>query len=133
MGKRAGGRNAVSTATTVLAVDQNPRNLELLVQILGSAGYQVRTAGSLEEFDDGLAAIGEIGLTLIDLTGFDSHIWERCEKLRAREVPFLILSTRHSTALQQASLAHGAQRVVVKPLAIRELLALMHGYGRSNK
>ncbi|RMF90252.1 MAG: DNA-binding response regulator [Nitrospinota bacterium] len=109
----------------ILAVDRNRRNLELLTQFLTREGYQVQGVASAEELDQVLAASTQIDLALIDLAGFDRSIWERCEQLRRREIPFLILSPRQSLALQQESLAHGARGVLVKPLAVRELLGIM--------
>ena len=109
----------------ILTVDHNHRNLELLSQFLGREGYQTRPAATLEEFDQALAAISDIGLALVDIAGFDRTIWERCEGLRHHKVPFLVLSPRHSAALQQASLTHGAHGVLIKPLIVKELLGLI--------
>jgi DNA-binding response OmpR family regulator len=109
----------------ILAVDRNHRNLELLGQFLGRAGYQTRTAATLEEFDELLAAGNDIGLALVDIAGFDRNIWERCEGLRHHKIPFLVLSPKHSVAIQQASLTHGARGVLIKPLIVRELLGLI--------
>jgi len=61
----------------------------------------------------------------VDIAGFDRSIWERCERLRAADIPFIIISPRQSAAIQEAVLAHGARGVLVKPLAVKELLALV--------
>jgi DNA-binding response OmpR family regulator len=109
----------------ILAVNRNQRNLELLRQFLGTAGYQLSPAASPEAFDRALASSEVIGLTLVDIAGFDLRIWDRCEGLRARRIPFLVLSPHQSAALQQTSLSHGAHGVLVKPLVMQELLGLM--------
>jgi DNA-binding response OmpR family regulator len=109
----------------ILTVDRNHRNLELLSQFLGREGYQTRTAATLEEFDQALAEANGIGLALVDIAGFDRTIWERCEGLRHHKIPFLVLSPRHSAALQQESLTHGAHGVLIKPLIVKELLRLL--------
>ena len=109
----------------ILTVDRNHRNLELLSQFLGRAGYQTRMAATLEEFDEALSEMNDIGLALVDIAGFDRTIWERCEGLRHQKIPFLVLSPKHSVALQQASLTHGAHGVLVKPLIVKELLGLI--------
>lgn len=111
----------------ILAVDHNPRNLELLSQFLGREGYQTRTVTSLEEFDLALMAPDQIGLALVDIAGFDRSIWERCEALRHDKIPFLVLSPRQSVAIQQESLTHGAHGVLVKPLPVKDLLSLICG------
>lgn len=109
----------------ILAVDRNPRNLELLAQFLGQAGYEVLPAASLSAFDQALARAAEIGLALLDIAGFDQSIWQRCERLRGAQIPFLVLSARQSAVLQQESLARGARSVLVKPLVVKELLGLI--------
>ena len=111
--------------SVILAVDRNHRNLELLSQFLGREGYQTRTAATLEEFDQVLAEADGIGLALVDISGFDRSIWERCEGLRHHKIPFLVLSPKHSVTLQQVSLTHGAHGVLIKPLIVKELLALI--------
>jgi DNA-binding response OmpR family regulator len=109
----------------ILVVACNPRNLELLAQFLGSEGIATRCVATIEEFDAALDESAPVGLALVDIGGFDRSIWERCERLRDRDIPLLVLSPRRSAALQQESLAHGARGVLVKPLATRELLGLI--------
>jgi DNA-binding response OmpR family regulator len=109
----------------ILTVDRNRRNLELLSQFLEREGYQTRLAATLEEFDQALGTISDIGMALVDIAGFDRAIWERCEALRQHRIPFLVLSPKHSAAIQQASFTHGASGVLVKPLAVRDLLGLV--------
>jgi DNA-binding response OmpR family regulator len=112
-------------APVILAVDHNHRNLELLTQFLGKEGFHLRTASSLEEFDQMLTRLDSIELALVDIAGFDRSIWERCERLRDATVPFLVLSAKQSAAVQQASLGHGARGVLVKPLVVKELVGIM--------
>jgi DNA-binding response OmpR family regulator len=109
----------------ILAVDHNPRNLELLSQFLGKAGYQTILAASMEEFDQATAREEAIGLALVDIAGFDSRIWNCCEKLRDRNIPLLIISPKQSAAIQETSISHGAQGVLIKPLVIKELLGVI--------
>jgi hypothetical protein len=42
-------------------------------------------------------------LALVDITGFDRTIWERCEGLRHHKIPFLVLSPRQSASIQQVT------------------------------
>ncbi len=115
----------MDTSPTILALNRNPRNLELLTQFLGKRGLLVVGVTTLEEF---ARAVDEkpISVALVDITGFDSTIWEHCERLRARDIPFLILSPRQSAALQQEGLARGARGVLVKPLVSEELVRLIN-------
>jgi DNA-binding response OmpR family regulator len=109
----------------LLAVDRNRQNLELLAKFLGKEGYQMVTATTLEEFDHVIPEADKIWLALVDIAGFDRSIWERCEGLRAKKIPFLVLSPKQSTVLQHASLTHGARGVMIKPLVVKELLGII--------
>jgi DNA-binding response OmpR family regulator len=109
----------------ILALDRNRRNLELLAKFLGKEGYQVLSATSLEEFEQFLERKEEIGVVLLDISGFDRSIWEHCEQLQAAQIPFLVLSPKQSAAIQQESFAHGARNMLVKPLVANQLLGLI--------
>ncbi len=115
----------MKTGSMILLVNHNERNLELLSDLLAKGGYATAPASSLEAFDTLLAGPEEIDIALIDIAGFDQTIWERCEQLRRRKIPFLVISPRQSVAIQQASLTHGAKGVMIKPLVTRELLGII--------
>lgn len=115
----------MADAPRLLAVDHNRRNLELLTQFLSREGYQIVGVASLEEFDRVLKQAKGIALALVDLAGFDQHIWERCDRLRKAKIPFLLISPKQLAAVQQAGVAHGARGVLTKPLVARELLKLI--------
>lgn len=110
---------------TILLVSHLPRNLQLLSDLLTKEGYVILTAASYEEFDHVLNGTQAIAGGLVDIAGFDGQIWARCEHLRAIGIPFLIFSPRQSTAIQQSSLSHGAKGVMVKPLIMKELIAVI--------
>lgn len=109
----------------ILVLDHNPRNRELLGQFLGKAGFEVLPTGSLEELDAALATRDDLGLALLDLAGFHSHIWERCDQLLQRGVPFLVISPRPAPEVERAGLSRGAKGVLVKPLSSEALLSLV--------
>lgn len=110
----------------ILAVDRNQRNLELLSQFLNKEGYQTMTASSFEEFALAIDQRDKIGIALVDISGFDRRIWDCCEQLRSQQIPFLILSPKQSAAIEQESLCHGARSILIKPLAVRQLLGIVH-------
>jgi len=110
----------------ILAVDRNQRNLELLAQFLNKEGYQVMTASSFEEVARAIDLPDRIGIALVDISGFDRRIWDCCEQLRSHPIPFLILSPKQSAVIQQESLYRGACSILIKPLAVRQLLSLVH-------
>ena len=110
---------------TLLLVSCLPRNLQLLAGVLGKEGYATLQVSSYEAFDQVLAQPQAIAGSLIDIAGFDAAIWPRCEHLRTASIPFLIFLPRQSEAIQQASRSHGAGGIMVKPLAVKELLGVI--------
>ncbi len=115
----------MGTKARILALEKNRRNLELLAGFLEKEGYETIAVSELEELDRALQHDSPVNLALIDVAGFDRTVWKRCEALRAANIPFLVISPRQSAALRQMSLEHGAEGVLVKPLAVRELLGLI--------
>lgn len=115
----------MSQDPTVLVIDRNRNNLTLLSQYLQQEGYRSMTADNLKALDRTLAAEPEIDLALVGLAGFDRSIWSRCEQLRGRGVPFVVISPQQNAAIQQESLTHGARGVLSKPLVVQELFALL--------
>lgn len=109
----------------ILVVDLNRRNLELLAGLLGKAGYESMCANSIEDFDQALESLDNIDLALVDLANFGGHIWDRCDRLRKAQIPFLIISAGHLEGLQQDGVTHGARAVLTKPLASRKLLGMI--------
>jgi DNA-binding response OmpR family regulator len=110
---------------TILLVNHLPRNLQLLAEYLGKEGVSTLAASSYDEFDEALRQQTPIDGALVDIAGFDTQIWARCEALRAAKIPFLVISPQQSSAIQQAGIAHGARSVMVKPLVVKELLGVI--------
>ncbi len=115
----------MSESPLILTVDTNHRNLELLNQFLAKEGYQTIGVSKLEEFERTLSELSQIKLVLLDISGFDRTIWERCEQLQNLQIPFLVISPKQSATIQHQSFAHGASSMLVKPLVIKQLLALI--------
>ncbi len=121
---RTGVRQGKEPSATILIVGRNRRNLALLQELLEAEGYQVLVGEDLTSF----ARVAEetpLSLALVDLAGFDQSIWGPCERLRSRDVPFLLFSPKQSAAIQEAGLSRGARGVLVKPVKVRHLLALV--------
>ncbi|MFC2016676.1 response regulator [Chloroflexota bacterium] len=112
--------------TTILSIDSNRANLELLSQQLVKEGYETVSAASLEELDKSIQEKKDFAVALIDPSGFDQRIWERCEELRKAKIPFIVISPQRSPLIQQDSMKHGAAGLLVKPLGIKELLEYIH-------
>jgi DNA-binding response OmpR family regulator len=109
-----------------MVVDSNRSSLELLSQQLGREGYQTLTAASLDELDQAIQGKEKIALSLIDISGFDQRIWERCEELHKAKTPFIVISHRRSPTIQRHSMKHGASGLLVKPVDFKDLLEHIH-------
>jgi CheY-like chemotaxis protein len=110
----------------ILTLDSNQANLELLSQQLVKEGYETVNAVSLEELDVAIREKKNIELSLIDLSGFDERVWERCEALRKAKIPFIVIAPHRSPLIQKDSMKHGASGLLVKPLGIKELMEYIH-------
>lgn len=110
---------------SILTANKNRSNLKLLAHFLGENGFQALGVSSLEEFDQALAVENKIALALVDITGFDRSIWERCELLRNQSIPMIVISPKQSATIRQETLAHGADSLLVKPVVTRELLGVI--------
>jgi DNA-binding response OmpR family regulator len=115
----------MSDKSTILVVDSNRSNLELLSQQLRQAGYQALTAASLEELNQAIQG-EKIAFSLVDISGFDEHIWEHCEELHKAKIPFIVISPRRSSIVQRHSMEHGASGLLAKPLDFKDLLEHIH-------
>ena len=116
----------MSDKSIILVVDSNCSNLELLSQQLGQAGYQTLAAASLEELNQAIKGEEKIALSLIDISGFDQHIWEQCQELHNAKIPFIVISPRRSSTIQRHSMKHGTSVLLVKPLDFKDLLEYIH-------
>jgi len=113
-------------AATVLIVDDEPVNVDLLEQELGAAGHHTVSAASGEEAVV-LAAQTQPDLILLDvmMPGIDGY--ETCRRLKASEatraIPVIILTALSETFEKVRAFREGAVDYVTKPFETEELLA----------
>jgi CheY-like chemotaxis protein len=100
--------------------------METLMQQLHSEGYETAGAASLDELDDFLRKGGKNAAAVIDLSGFDQAIWERCDRLKEAKIPFIVVAPQRSPSIQRDSMAHGASGLLVKPVAIKDMVEHVH-------
>jgi DNA-binding response OmpR family regulator len=113
---------------SIMVIEKNHRNLELMIAFLNQHGYRTLPVSVLnDELDVIIANESSLQLALVDISGYDSSIWEWCEKIRIQGVQLLILSQRQSIELTNESIKHGASGVLIKPLVMKELAALIRG------
>lgn len=110
----------------ILTVDRNPRNLQLLIQVLASKGLPTLPVPDLVQLDAVLAQASPIALALIDIDGFDAAIWERCQRLHERDIDVLVLVQRAVPFVQIQSARCGARAILPKPMSPRVLAEMVH-------
>ena len=117
---------ATAAGPSVLVVDDEPVNRQVLVNHLGAAGYRITQAAS------GSEALRAIEQQLPDLILLDVMMprmsgYEVCRSLRQRfpleELPVLFLTAKSQPADLVVGLAAGANDYLPKPIAKAELLA----------
>ena len=112
----------------VLLASANRRDLGLLSQQLRNEGYRVHTAASRNEMDRILRANeGRISIALIDVSDFDQEIWKYCAHLREGGIPFMVITAKRGPTIQRESVACGAGGVLLKPIAVKELVEHIRG------
>lgn len=117
----------MSTASKplIFSLSRNKRNSDILVKILGEQGYEVAGFSEPIEMVSESKNREKVDLVLMDISGFNQNIWKSCEDLRILDIPFLVLSPQQHRVIEEQGMKQGAERVLVKPLVIRELLLLV--------
>ncbi len=115
--------------TTILIVDDNEDNRELLQLLLAGAGYQVSEAG------DGVACLGAARLEPPDLILLDLSMplmdgWAVLQELKGdpltRDIPCIAV-TAHADLNRNEALANGFKAYVSKPFMGDALLKTISG------
>ena len=113
----------------ILAVDDDPDQLEVLDLLLRPAGFAVDTAA------DGLEALDKVARCRPDLIVLDVSMpkmngFAFCEKLQAdpatAAIPILMLTGFHGHFAELNGLARGASVYLTKPYKSEELIAAVH-------
>ena len=110
----------------ILIVNANRSELETIVKELEQEGYVTIGASNLEEMDSAIGAQKNIKLALLDLTGFDKSVHEPCDQLHEARIPFIAIAPQRSPSIQRDSMKHGANGLLIKPLATKELIEHIH-------
>ena len=106
----------------ILIVNSNQSEMDTLAGELQQEGYDIASAVSIVELDKALRSRKKYALTILDTSGFDESIWERCERLHDAKIPFIVIAPQRSPVIQRNSMKHGASGLLVKPLATKELI-----------
>ncbi len=111
---------------SVLIVDDNPNNLQVLMALLEQAGYKVRPALS------GEIALRAVEVSLPDLILLDVRMpgidgYETCKRLRAneksRDIPVIFISAMNDMEDKLQGFRAGGVDYIAKPFQTEEVLA----------
>jgi len=111
--------------TSILVVDDNPQNLELLQAYLEELGCPVRTA------HDGQECLREVESSQPDLILLDVMMpkmsgFQACEKLKAspatRDIPIIMVTALNEVSDVEKAVESGANDFLTKPVNKVELL-----------
>ena len=114
------------TGSSILAVDDKPANLDVIVEILEAAGFRVSVATTGEKAIQ-VASQTKLDLILLDvmMPGIDGY--ETCRQLKACEetadVPVIFLTARNDAQAIRQGFESGGEDFVTKPFGQEELLA----------
>jgi len=118
-----------SARPTVLVIDDEPRVRKAICAGLAAGGFNVIEAGDAQRAL-GLVETRTPDVVVTDMAMHPPNGLEFIRELRARsgwyDLPIIVLSARTSTDARVAALAQGADDVVAKPYAVRELNARVH-------
>lgn len=115
-----------TTRSTVLLVDDNQLNLELVTDLLEAAGYAIRQARSAEDALEAVRAERpDLILMDIGLPGMDGHAAVRA--LRAdpttRDIPVVAVTAYAMAGDEKLALDSGFDAYITKPIRTRTLAA----------
>jgi FixJ family two-component response regulator len=121
-------------SSTIAVVDDDPRLLESLQELLESAGHSVRSFRSGQLFLEDKAALGEIACLIADIgmPVIDGFELEKLVKRQRPELSVILITGRHEIADQQRAIAQG-NRFFRKPFDGQALLAAVGQALRSVK
>ncbi len=115
------------TPPKVLAVDDNPRNIQVIGSILRGADYRIGFAINGRQALDLLQEAGDYDLVLLDVNMPVMNGFEACACMREdahlRDIPVIFLTALTDTDDIVRGFEAGAQDYVTKPVNARELLS----------
>ena len=107
----------------ILIVDDDPRLLRLVREVLSAAGYRVLTR---TEGEEGIAAVAveQPQLILLDILLKDLDGYRVCRRVREfSDVPIIMLTAKVTETDMLAGFDAGADDYITKPFSSKELLA----------
>lgn len=117
--------------TVILIVEDDPDQMALADLRVTMAGYQVRTAGTVQQLVHSLADQGAPDLLLLDVMLPDGDGFDVLAKLRRHPdfatLPIVLLTAKQESADVAKGLAYGADGYVTKPYSKSILAGVISG------
>jgi DNA-binding NtrC family response regulator len=110
----------------IIIANTNRNELETLAQELQQEGYETLGAVNADELHKALHRKKKAALVVLDMSGFDESVWERCSYMHEAKIPFIVIEPQRSPVIQRNSMKHGASGLLVKPLSNKELIEHIH-------
>ncbi len=118
--------SAAPDAATILVVDDDPQNCEILIHLLERRGYRTRCAHSGPE---ALAIVRTetVDLVLLDVMMPEMDGFQVCSALReldpGKTLPVILLTAWDDIDARLGAMHHGASEFLTKPVNKHELFA----------
>ncbi len=106
----------------ILIIDKNQPISSTLADELRSLGYRTLTISNLEELDKIIDAGNRFLLSVVNLSGFDDTIWERCDRIRSGKTPCIAITPQRSSTTLRETIIHGVDALLVYPVSIKEII-----------
>ena len=113
---------------TILIVDDQPQNIELLEAYLFPYGYKIVTASNGKEALE-ILLTNQIDLVLLDVMMPNMDGYETAEKIRDNakflNLPLIAVTAKAMTGDREKCIKAGASDYITKPVDIDQLLSLL--------
>lgn len=110
----------------ILLVSCLKTNRNLLADLLLNQGFSPETVDSLASLDQIIHSADLPPIVIIDISGFDHAILNRCPILSQKNTRYLILSPKQSLRAEHDWLIAGASKILIKPIQLNQFLRDLH-------
>jgi two-component system KDP operon response regulator KdpE len=115
--------NRCSVEQCILIVDDDPRILRLVREVLSALGYQVLTRTTGQQAIE-TVALEDPDLVILDILLGDMDGYKVCRRVREfSEVPIIMLTAKVTETDMLAGFDAGADDYITKPFSSKELIA----------
>ncbi|MBP3952497.1 ATP-binding protein [Bacillus suaedae] len=118
---------AVNGGSRILVADDDPVNIQVLINYLSMAGYTIETASDGEEVLSKISQNDSFSLLILDIMMPKMSGYEVCQTLRETitltELPILMLTAKNQIEDRITAFEVGANDYLMKPVDKRELLS----------